>query len=379
MTMSNTNDTVSLLINGKAHQEWLTYSIDSNMLTLADDWNMLASFDMNDPAGAVIPPFIYEGATVKVTLGSDVILNGIVDTIDDDITKESRYFEMYGRDQGGLLLDCSAPLLSLQEMTLDQIIKNAVIPLGIQRVEYRAKLYAPRQKFHTEPGETVWEWLRSACEANQVWPWFAPDGTLIIGTPDYTTPPVGNLIMRFNGDGNNVLQMRRTRSITRSYSKVTVLGQSSGDGDVGHNDIIGTATDPTMPLYRPLTVVDGNCETDDLATRRANKLMADGRMDRDHLVVTVAGHRVMTSGGTGQPWAPGMRVQVMSEPHAINAVYFVMRRKFHLSRDEQQTELFLIPDGTWILNLGFIKAQRRSDFGTRKGYYAGSNAGDNGG
>jgi prophage tail gpP-like protein len=369
MSTSNT-DPISLQVNGKAHDQWLRYTIDSDMLTLADDWNMVASFDMSDPAGAVIPPFIYEGAAVTVTLGSDVILNGIIDTIDDEVGKEARYFEMYGRDFGSSLVDCSAPLLSLQEMTLDQIINKAVTLLGIKAVSYQAKLYAPRLKIHTEPGETVWDWLLAACEANQVWPWFAPDGTLIIGTPDYTTPPVATLIMRIDGDGNNIKHLHRHRSIHKSFSSITVLGQSAGDGDVGHNDIIGTASDPTMPRYRPRTVVDGNCETAELANRRAAKLMADGRMERDRLTITVAGHRITTSDGAGKPWAPGMRVQVVSEPHGIDAVYFVIGRKFTLSLTEQETELRCIPDATWILNLGFVKAKRRSSFGAKKGYYA---------
>ncbi|MDP3841047.1 MAG: phage tail protein [Oxalobacteraceae bacterium] len=366
------NEPISLLIGGRAHQEWESYRIDSDLLSPADDWSMTASF--NDAAGNTLPDFIYEGATAKVMLGDDILLDGLVDAVDHVVERQAHYFELYGRDRASLLLDCSAPLLSLQLATLEQIIAKAVLPLGIKAIDYRAKPSAPRQKVHTEPGQSVWEWLMSACEANQVWPWFTPDGTLVIGAPDYTTAPVADLILRFNGDGNNVKSIQRVQSIQQSFSEITVLGQSAGDGDVGHHNIKGVATDDTMPLYRPRIVIDGNCESSALASRRAGKLIADSRMARDRLTVKVDGHRVATSGSNGQPWTPGMRVHVLSEPHRIDAVYFLIRRTFTRSRSAGPcTDLHLIPDGTWLLNVPFIKAKRRSSYGKKKGHYAEGN------
>lgn len=364
------NEPISLLIGGRAHQEWESYRIDSDLLTPADDWSMTVSF--TDSLG--LPEFIFEGAPVSLMLGDDTLLAGMIDSVDDVAEKRSHYVELYGRDRASLLLDCSAPILSMQLATLEQIIAKAVKPLGIQKIEYRATPAAPRLKVHTEPGQSAWEWLQAACEANQVWPWMAPDGTLVIGRPDYTTAPVADFIMRRNGEGNNVKRIQRMRSLQDSFSEITVLGQSAGDGDVGHNAIKGTAKDDTVPLYRPRTVVDGNCESDELALHRANKLMADSRMHRDRLTVSLAGHRVETKTGAGAPWAPGMRVHVLSEPHNVDAVYFVIRRTFTRSRSAGPgTELHLVPDGTWLLPLPFIKAKRRSSFGKKKGHYAKEN------
>jgi prophage tail gpP-like protein len=369
------SEKVSLLVGGKTHQEWQQYRIDSDLLAPADDWQMIAAHTSDGTSSPTLPDFVYEGAPVKVMLGDDVILDGLVEQIDDETAKRHRYIEMYGRDRASLLLDCSTPLFSMQKASLDEIIAKAVRPLGIKNIEFRAKLTAKRKKVHTEPGQSVWDWLQAACEANQVWPWFAPDGTLVIGEPDYKTPPVGNLIMRFNGEGNNVLAMRRNRSLHNSFSEITVLGQSSGyDGEVGQNNIKGVAKDETMPLYRPRVVVDGNCETEELATKRANKIMADGKMERDRLMIKVDGHRVTTSAGPGKPWAPGMRVHVLSEPHGVDDIFFITRRTFIQSRMEGQiTQLHVIRDGTWLLKLPFIKAKRRSSYGTRKGHYAEGN------
>lgn len=364
------NDPIRLLIDGHAHEQWESYRIDSDLLTPADDWNLIVS----SADQTALPDFVFEGAEVTLRLGEDTLLAGLLDTIEEDVEKTTHNIELYGRDRASLLIDCSAPILSMQLATLEQIVAKAVQPLGIKKVEYRAKPAAPRQKVHTEPGQSVWDWLQAACEANQVWPWMAPDGTLVIGAPDYTTAPVADLILRWNGEGNNVLRLRRTRSLHHSYSEITVLGQSAGSGDVGHNDIKGTASDDTVPLYRPRTVIDGNCESTALATRRATKLIADSKMARDTLVASVAGHRVAGSGGPGKPWAPGMRVHVLSEPHGVDAVYFVIRRTFTRSRGAGAgTELHLVPDGSWLLALPFVKAKRRSSYGKKKGTYAKGN------
>jgi prophage tail gpP-like protein len=368
-------DPVKVLIGGKVHQAWESYRIDSDLLTPADDWQMVASAPADAGGDTSLPDFIFEGAEARVMLGEDQILSGRIDTIEDGVSKRGHGFSLYGRDLASALLDCSAPMLSMQLATLEQIIAKAVAPFGIKDVVYLATPSAPRKKVHTELGQSVWQWLQSACEANHVWPWFSPMGKLIIGAPDYAAPVAGNLILRADfGADTNVKSVRRVRSIHQSFSEITVLGQSSGDGDVGHHDIKGAATDDTMPLYRPRTVIDGNCESNALATARAEKLMADSRMARDGLQVIVQGHRVMSSAGAGVPWAPGMRVHVISEPHKVDAVYFLMKREFILDRAEgRTTDLRLIPDGTWLLNVPFIKAKRRAGYGTKKGHYVGSN------
>jgi prophage tail gpP-like protein len=376
--MSDVVEPVRLLIGGSYHEQWESYRIDSDIRCPADDWDMMAFFPAQKGVAKPLPDFLYEGAQVQVRMGDELILDGQLDDIDDDLDKTSHVFQLYGRDRGALLVDCAAPLVSLQMATLEQIVKQAVSLVGIKAVKYAAKPAAPRQKVHTEPGQTIWEWLMQACEANQVWPWFDPDGTLVIGQPDYEAPTVANLVMRFNGDGNNAKKIRRSRSIRESFSEVTVLGQSSGDGDVGHHDIKGVATDPTVPMYRPHVVIDGNCENVELATHRANKILADGRMTRDRIMAVVKGHRIVGGDGDGKLWTPGMRVNILSEPQGINGVYFLLKRTFILSRQDRSTELHFVPDRTWMLNVPFIKAKRRSSYGTRKGHYASDTGSDDG-
>ncbi len=72
----------------------------------------------------------------------------------------------------------------------------------------------------------AWDALAKAAAGRGLWPWFEPDGTLVVGGPDYTTTPVDTLIMKLDGTGNNVMELDDTRSINGCFSELTVLAQS---------------------------------------------------------------------------------------------------------------------------------------------------------
>ncbi|MGL5799806.1 MAG: phage tail protein, partial [Plesiomonas sp.] len=78
---------------------------------------------------------------------------------------------------------------------------------------------------------------------------------------------------------------------------------------------------------------------------RARKQMSDARLSGYDLVAVVKGHRT----ASGQLWQPGQRVTVQSEPHGIDATYFVMGRELNGGRPEgKKTTLRLKEDGIWI-------------------------------
>ena len=81
-------------------------------------------------------------------------------------------------------------------------------------------------------------------------------------------------------------------------------------------------------------------------------MISDGRVKGYTLQAQVRGHRVMAyQPGEGQLWAPGMRVEVVSEPHGVQGTFFVMARRF-LGGDGigQVTVLTLKEDGAWVLD-----------------------------
>lgn len=335
-------DQITLLINGVSHSLWEMYSIDSNLLTPADGWQVSLGIDRQ-----TIPASIFEGASVQVKLGNDTVLTGLVDDIDERVAKREHVLTLSGRDYAGILTDCSAPIFTSRQIGLAEVVNQIVKPLGITKVRISGS--GNFIKVAVEPGQTAWDVLQRAAEANGLWPWFEPDGTLVIGGADYSAPVVAELILNYSGIGNNVEALERRRSIAGRYSEVTVLGQSHGtESSDGAHAILGKATDETVAIYRPLTLIDTESDSPQTALLRARKLLTDGRLQGLTFNAVVYGHRI-TPGGL--LWTPGQRIRIKSEPHGVDAIFFLMGRAFHRDRHNgTTTELMLKEDGVWTID-----------------------------
>lgn len=352
------NDSVELLIAGQAHGDWESYEIDSDLLTPADAWQV--SLGMTD---GKMPPDVAGGAPVIVKVGGDTVLTGRVDEITHSLSKTSHQFTMSGRDHAAALLDCSAPIFTKELVGFDEIVAALTREFGIKKYRIDAASTRKFDKINVEPGDTAWNVLVHAAEANGLWPWFEPDGTLVIGGPDYTTPVVATLVLRRDGKGNNVLSLNQTQSVSARYSKITVLGQTHGTAtEQGKHSLRGSAEDTGISWHRSKIVVDHEADSPAVCRDRARKLMGDSRLSGMTLAATVQGHRIAASGqpSDGLLWQPGQRVRVISEPHNFDAIYFLMARKFTRNRGSgTRTALTFKEDGVWVLDAHPHKRKHR--------------------
>lgn len=342
-------DRLTVRVGGLEHRDWTSYSIDSDLLTPADAWRV----QLGIPAGS-IPASIAPWALVEVMLGSDLILTGRIDRIERELAKDAQTLTLAGRDGAAVLVDCSAPIFTRRQASLAEVVDLVARPLGVDKV--RVEQEGRKEKITVEPGQRAWDLLADACEANGVWAWFEPDGTLVVGGPDYGSAPVATLVTALDGKGNNTLSLSVREDVTGRYSEVTVLGQTHGtEEQEGKHDIMHRETDPDVPGYRPLIIPAGECDNVREAERRARKRLMDSRLEGFDILARVRGHRV---GGHqqgkefGEPWRPGMRVHVVSEPHGLDGVYFLMKRTFLGGKDRGRiTELGLKEDGVWLPEL----------------------------
>lgn len=333
---------VSLLIGGRSHSHWESYSIDSNLLTPADAWQV--SLGIMQQA---IPDSLRPGAPVQVQVGGDTVLSGLVDDVELIVSRTEHSLRLSGRDGAAALVDCSAPVFVSRQVDLAEVINKLVKPLGITKIRIDGS--GAFEKINVDPGETAWDVLAHAAAANGLWPWFDPDGTLVIGGADTSAPVMAELVLSYSGKGNNLLSLGRSESIANRYSEITVLGQSHGtEINDGQHAILGKATDASMAVYRPLVIIDSESDSPAIALRRARKLLADGRLEGYTLNAQVAGHRIAMSGVL---WTPGQRIHVKSEPHGIDAVFLLMGRTFKRDRGNgTTTDLLLKEDGVWALD-----------------------------
>lgn len=358
-------DTVALVIDGHEHRDWERVEVDSDLLTPSDGWRVSLGLPENK-GHAAVPAYVRRWASASLTLGGQVIMRGRIDSVESDVGKAEHTLAITGRDLAAVLVDCSAPIFSARQCGLDEIVAKMLRPLGITKIRVDAGA-AMHDKISVDPGMTAWDALQRVCEQNGCWPYFAPDGTLVIGGPDYsdaTNPPVGQLTLRWDGKGNNVLRLAEKKNIQDYYSQVTVLGQAHGsEHSAGEHNIRATAKDSAADFNRPKIVVEADCDNVGHAKRRARKILADGKLAAYEIHARVRGYRVLGAvgiGGLAPLWTPGQRVRVFDEPHGINGVFYLMRRTFLCDRGSGKvTELTLKPDALWQPDVGHHKRHKR--------------------
>ncbi|MBE4999182.1 phage tail protein [Klebsiella pneumoniae] len=369
-------DKVSVIVGGKVHSDWSSYGIDSDFLIPADAWSMRLGL----PAG-IFPEGVARGVPVQVRVGPDVVMSGRIDRVSRTVSRDQVSLSVTGRDGAAILVDCASPLLTSRQASLEEVIAQVVRPLGIKNIELHAESSIRNDKITTEPGERAWDILLRACAGRGLWPWFRPDGTLVIGGPDYTAAPVATLVMRRSGEGNNLLSLTDESSMERSFSRLTVLAQGhahstnkkkelgiidvtspttfsvtedadtseteldTGLAETGQHGLQFTVEDPTVTYYRPQVIVMHDADDLEQVRYRARKMMADARLEGYSLIARVQGHRT----SDGVLWEPGQRIHVISEPHGIDAIYFLIGREFTGGRPGGAvTTLRLKEDGVWI-------------------------------
>ena len=201
--------------------------------------------------------------------------------------------------------------------------------------------------------------------------WFDPAGTLIIGGADYSTPPVATLCCAKNGKRNNFTQASLTTDVSQSFSEITFLAQRHGrSGDDNKNDLKWVFKDDAVEIYKPKTVIVPDVENLEALKKWAKKYISDSILNSFSLTITVPDHKTQD----GVLWTPGQRVHVICEEYDIDAIFFLMGRRFALSRQGgTTTELRLKQDGVWTPDAYTNKSKEARK---RKGKKGKKNKGD---
>ena len=357
---------VTVEVDGKAHNSWKSYDIDSDFLIPADAFK----FDLGVPSNSTVLPD-FSGAEVKVRINGELVMTGIVDTTQHTISKTNRTYSLNGRDRASILVDCSAPITNVKGLTVLDAVKKIVEPLGIKKVELRAENNPTLDKVDIDVGETAWNAAMRCANSAGLHLWFEPNGELIVGGADYSTPPVATLCCMKDGKRNNFEQADLTFDVSNRFSEVTFLAQSHGkQGQDNKNDLKWVDHDPEIPTYKPKTVLVSDVDNLEALQKWAKKYIADNVLEGFTLTIVVPDHKMQD----GTLWQPGQRVHVICEEYEIDAIFFLMGRRFTLSRNGgTQTELRFKQDGIWTPDAYNAKAEKARK---RKGKKGKKNQGD---
>ena len=353
------NDVV-VEIDGKSHNNWKSYDIDSDFLIPADAF----AFDIGVPSDSTVLPD-YSGAEVKVRINDTLVMTGIVDTVQHGISKTNRTYRLNGRDKASVLVDCSAPITNVKGLTVLDAVKKIVEPLGIKQVQLKAENNPLLDKVDIDVGETAWNAVMRCANSAGLHLWFEPNGVLIVGGADYSTPPVATLCCMKDGSQNNFEQADLSFDVSNRFSEITFLAQSHGkQGQDNKNDLKWVYNDPEMTTYKPKTVVVSDVDNLEALQKWAKKYIADSILEGFTLTIIVPDHKMQD----GTLWQPGQRVHVICEEYDIDAIFFLIGRRFMLSRQGgTQTELRFKQDGIWTPDAYSAKAEKARKRKGKKG------------
>lgn len=353
------NDVV-VEIDGKSHNNWKSYDIDSDFLIPADAF----AFDIGVPSDSTVL-LDYSGAEVKVRINDMLVMTGIVDTVQHGISKTNRTYRLNGRDKASVLVDCSAPITNVKGLTVLDAVKKIVEPLGIKQVQLKAENNPLLDKVDIDVGETAWNAAMRCANSAGLHLWFEPNGVLIVGGADYSTPPVATLCCMKDGSQNNFEQADLSFDVSNRFSEITFLAQSHGkQGQDNKNDLKWVYKDSEMATYKPKTVVVSDVDNLEALQKWAKKYIADSILEGFTLTIIVPDHKMQD----GTLWQPGQRVHVICEEYDIDAIFFLMGRRFMLSRQGgTQTELRFKQDGIWTPDAYSAKAEKARKRKGKKG------------
>lgn len=234
-----------------------SYSFSKNLLTPASPFRFTAGGVEKE-----IRTAIRSGDTVSLSiLAPDgtfkPVGTGFIDETDAHVTATSVDYVLTGRDPLGQLVDNTAidkdnRIRNTENVTMQNILsfllEGTRIPKGFRSQQVPNGTLI----FHTNPGETKINALQRYLQFTNCLVWCDPSGQVVIGKPNFTQARSGNLILKKDGKGNNLLEARVRRNLNQAIRQVVVQLQTLGQVDPTSYTKINS--DPDMRRVREATV-----------------------------------------------------------------------------------------------------------------------------
>ncbi len=343
------SDKVTLQIAGQRIENFLSYRVEADLYTADDAF----SLDLANPEIAVSA-----GQRCELYVNGVLEMTGIIDRVPSGYGKPGRTLTVEGRDLGGLLVDSYCEeFIDVQGMTVKALAEKLIrkVPFikrkdiiylenirgNLKKKKGRSAALAmmdSAQNFvKVEPGQTIFEVLKTFAMSRGMMFFCMPDGTFVFGKPKDGGQAVYRLVTRKSDpSGNNILEGEYLQDISRRYSKITVVGQQQGLDILGTADISTKAvvTDSTFPFYKPYVATDQN-------DSRSPKLHAQMLMERMKYEGLRLAYRVPGHSQNGTNWRINEMCRVTDDVFGLDDDYLIYGRTFELTKDGAFTRLIL--------------------------------------
>ncbi|OTG60395.1 hypothetical protein B9T36_07175 [Acinetobacter sp. ANC 4204] len=356
----NSGKEIRLVIGDIEISDWDNVSCDSQINTPADSW----SLSLFRQAGQTLPDSIQGAVKIQLFYGDEIILTSIADTIQEAVNRDGYGLQISGRDLAGQLIDCSVPIFSGRQITLEELLQRFVRAGDLSSVIHDVRIQDNswlKNKVSIEPSESLWDAIAKAAQVTGQHVWLEPDGSMSIGDPFANPYQVQETLrlMKPLDNSNNVLDLQYTNDVSGVFSQIKVMSQ-----DANAQSILSEAKAQTQYSFNRLKIVTlGDVETKAEADAALTKIIKDNNLAAYGLVATVddwvVDNKVWRAG-----WYINLETNALS--HAT-AKWAVLGRTLNLSRKNgKTTKLELRRQGDWAQPLIYKQPQQKKTKKTAK-------------
>lgn len=333
--LSGVSDTtVTLSIGGQTLTGWSGVSIQRSI----DGFSQFAVTCPFDPSRPEIrrafKPFSYE--LVELYIGRELIITGVMELVEPTINESDRSIMIQGRSIPGVLVDCCMPedASAYDGLSLSELATELCRPFTISVVDLSNGDYVFHDNLIPEPGEKIFNYLQKVADAEQKLITDDNTGRLIIYSPNADAEPVASIV-----EGTDkIIRATATYDGSKRFSKYIVMSQLDG-----MPDLVGYASDPHVPAYRPYIKIGSEAVIDDmdLAAEQERSLGLASSMKISLSVIGWHTGKIL--------WNKGQMVTVKLPSLFIDSdtKMLVSSVQFTLDTGGQVTELLLVPPETF--------------------------------
>jgi prophage tail gpP-like protein len=320
---------IAVTLDGRPFTNWLSLSVRRSMEELSASFEFEVADDWHE-TGRRLP--FDETSSCAIQVGSETLLTGWVEDIDEDDGGDEEGTLVSGRDLLCDLVDCAAQFKGGQwsSATVDRIASDLIAAGGYQQLVVTAdgvSLGDPISAFTLADGESVAEAIVRACRLRGLLLVGDGSGTLVFTRPGAST--TATVLQR----GVNVERSRRRRSsrerfsdyIVKSHSPATGIDRIFGVSAASHRAV---AKDPAVKRPRPVMVLSD--DTVQISTQRRADWQRNVRAGRAvRYRYTVEGWQTAEN----RLWQPNTLVGVIDDRYQLEDILLIIETEHSVSED----------------------------------------------
>lgn len=322
--------TVEVVAAGQRVGGFMRGTIALSMEAAASSFEVEYLADQGDPSARKL----IVGDPVTVDVDGERVLDGYVDTTDEEDAPEEIRLRASGRSKAGDLIDCSASFEGFVNARVSEIARRIAQPFGIN-VRVEGDEGDPIAHYHVQPGDTAMDAITRAAQSRGLFP-YSIGGELVLGRAgalETETKLVRGQMPLMRTARSDSWYARHSEYVFRGQVKSTDSAWGKAAAQLKH-----TVVDEAITRYRPLALhAEARTGIAELKARaEVERNQRAGRGER--VSVQVFGHQM----SEGTAWRPNVLVHLVNDIVGVDATLLVVAVRYRFGETEpREVELEL--------------------------------------